>query len=578
MRSLVASRWLSVPLLWVLVALPVLHGRAAGDGPLVSAARDNDEQAVRTLIADGADVDEAAADGSTALLWAAYHTNVGMAHALLAAGAVADEPNQYGITPLLQAGRAGDAALIDALLKAGADAGRSYPSTETPLMAAARAGSPDAVRLLLEAGAEPNVSDQYQRQTPLMWAAAEGHADVIGVLLDGGADPDIQARATTLEERKHADHPTGGFTPLMFAVRNGHEAAVRALLSGGADPNLTNGDGLTAMAVAIVNDRFDLAGVLLDLGADADDGSSLYFAVDMHDATTDMRAHDGSRLRADHDNRRGALDLVRLLLEQGADPNRPFVGQIHNTTLCCAPQINSSPFFRAAQAADVEALRLLLAHGAQVDWTPAEIKKSDDDDAGGTGRGMNANVGKTPVMLAMVGGRGAPFAAGPGFERLSAPPFREASNRSPAEAVQVLLDAGADPNVTAPDGSTPLHQAVQARQVPIIRALVAAGASLDAVNGDNLTPLLLAEKPEPPPPPGNNTDARAYRPARNTREEVIAALRDLMGLGPDDPAPVPPPAPEAEAEEAPADTDASEAGPSEDGDPAPPAPAGAGGA
>ena len=70
-----------------------------------------------------------------------------------------------------------------------------------------------------------------------------------------------------------------------------------ALIKGGADPKLTNGDGLTATMVAIVNDRFDLANTLLDLGADPNDGS-LYFAVDMHDATTDMRAHDGSRLRA----------------------------------------------------------------------------------------------------------------------------------------------------------------------------------------------------------------------------------------------------------------------------------------
>jgi hypothetical protein len=75
----------------------------------------------------------------------------------------------------------------------------------------------------------------------------------------------------------------------------------------------------------------------------------------------------------------------------------------------------------------------------------------------------------------------------------------------------------------------------------MIRALVAAGAKLDAVNKDNLTPLLLAEKPEPPPPPGNNTDSRTWRPRRDSREEVIATLRELMHLGPSDPAPVPPP-------------------------------------
>jgi len=70
--------------------------------------------------------------------------------------------------------------------------------------------------------------------------------------------------------------------------------------------------------------------------------------------------------------------------------------------------------------------------------------------------------------------------------------------------------------------------------------LVDAGAKLDATNKDNLTPLLLAEKPEPPPPPGNNNDPDTFQPKRDTREAVIAALRELMKLGPDDPAPVPP--------------------------------------
>ena len=295
------------------------------------------------------------------------------------------------------------------------------------------------------------------------------------------------------------------------------------------------------------NDRFDLARTLLDLGADPNDGA-LYFAVDMHDATTDMRAHDGSRLRADHPNQLTALDLVKLLLERGADPNKPFVGQIHNTSLCCDPEQNSSPFFRAAIASDVEVLKLMIKHGAQVDWSPAEVKKEkkegDDAAAGGGGRGLNANVGKTPAMMAMVGGRGAPFAAGPGFERLIAPPFREASNRDPGDALKVLLDAGANPNAKTSDGATLLHQAVTARRTDMIRALAAAGAKFDAVNKDNLTPLLLAEKPEPPPPPGNNNDARAWRPRRDSREEVIATVRELMHLGPNDPAPMPPPLPE----------------------------------
>ena len=442
-------------------------------------------------------MNEHARDGSTAILWAAYHSNLEMARALIAAGAAVNTPNHYGITPLLQASRSGDAPLIAALLKAGADAAATHPDGETPLMAASRTGRVDAVRLLLAAGANVNAADDaYQQETALMWAAAEGHVDVVKALLAAGADPNRKGHVNALEDRKHADYTTGGFTALMFAVRNGHEEVAKALIKGGADPKLTNGDGATAMMVAIVNDRFDLASELLDLGADANDGS-LYFAVDMHDATTDMRARDGSRLRANHPNKLTALDLVTLLLDRGADPNKPFVGQLHSTSYCCGDDINASPFFRAAVASDVEVLKLMIARGAQVEWSPSEVKK-EGRGAGAATAGRGPNLGKTPIMVAMVGGRGAGIAGGPGFDRIGPPPFREPSNRDPSEALKLLLAAGANANAKAPDGSTPLHQAVQARQVAMIRALVAAGASLDATNKDNLTPLQVAEKPEPP--------------------------------------------------------------------------------
>jgi len=525
-------------LLIVTIGGAVILAQTKSDPAIVVATRNGDFEAVRTLIAKGINVNEPARDGSTALLWAVHHSDLRTVRALVAAGANFVMPNRYGVTPLLEASRAGDATIIAELLKVGADVKRAvHPEGETPLMAASRTGSVGAVGLLLEAGSDPNAVDGYQKQTALMRAAEEGHVDVVNALLAAGANPNLKAHISPLTERKHADHATGGFTALMFAVRNGHENVVRALVKGGADLKLTNGDGVTATSIAIVNDRFDLARTLLDLGADPNDGA-LFFAADMHDATTDMRARDGSRLRADHHNQLTALALVEVLLERGADPNKPFAGQLHNNTLCCAEEHNSSPFFRAATASDVEVLKLMIKHGAQLEWTPAEVKKKEGE-AGG-GRGANANVGKTPAMMAMVGGRGAPFAAGPGFERLLAPPFREPANRDPGEALKVLLAAGANPNAKTNDGASLLHQAVTARRTDMIRALVAAGAKLDAVNKENLTPLLLAEKPEPPPPPGNNNDSRSWRPRRDSRDEVIATLRQLMQLGPNDPAPVPP--------------------------------------
>ena len=531
--------WWCVPLLlgFVFMRPTVLLHAASNTALVADAAKADDLPAVRKLIKEHADVNTPANDGSTALLWAAYHSNAEMTKALLAAGATVDEANHYGVTPLLQASRNGDIEVMRALLDAGAEPTRWHAEGETPLMAASRTGRVDAVQLLLSKGSFVNAADPFQEETALMWASAEGHVEVVKALLAAGADPNQKAHVSRITTRKDADHPSGGFTALMFAVRNGHEDVVKALVQGGADLKATNADGATATIIAIVNDRFDLAKELIDLGADPNDGA-LFFAVDMHDATTDMRAHDGSRLQPNHPNNLTALGLVKVLLDVGADVNKPFVGALHSTTLCCGAAINSSPFYRAATAADVEVLKLLLAHGAKIEWSPAEIKPKD-------GKGParpNPNAGRTPLMVAIKGGQGAPIAGGPGFTRIGPPVFREPGSRDPLEAINLLLAAGADPNVKAADGSTPLHQAVQEEQVGMIRALVAAGAKLDAVNKDNLTPLLLAEAPKKPNP-ADMGDLDVYKPKHNSKEEVIAALRELMHLGPNDPAPQPPPLP-----------------------------------
>jgi len=511
-----------------------LHA-ASNAAAVADAARADDLATVRKLIKEHADVNATANDGSAALLWAAYHANAEMTKALLAAGATVDAANHYGVTPLLQASRNGGVEVIRALLDAGAEPTRWHAEGETPLMAASRTGRVDAVQLLLSHGSFVNAVDPFQEESALMWASAEGHLEVVKALLAAGADPNLKAHVATITERKNADHPSGGFTALMFAVRNGHADVARALIKGGADLKLTNADGATATVIAIVNDRFDFAKELLDLGADPNDGA-LFFAVDMHDATTDMRAHDGSRMQPNHPNKLTSLSLVKALLDLGADVNKPFVGALHSTTLCCGASINSTPFYRAATAADMEVLKLMLDHGAKIEWSPSEVKPKDGKPAGRP----NPNLGKTPLMASIKGGQGAPIAGGPGFTRIGPPSFREPGSRDPVEALKLLLAAGADANAKAADGSTPLHQAVQEEQVAMIRALAAAGGKLDAVNKDNLTPLLLAEKPKTPNP-NDMGDLDVYKPKHDSKEQVIAALRELMHLGPNDPAPKPPP-------------------------------------
>ncbi len=496
----------------------------AADAALVSATREGNLSALNSLIQSGADVNAAERDGTTPLLWATYESNVDVVNQLIAAGADPNATNNFGVAPLLQASRTGDSAIVEALLNGGADLPSAVRDGETPLMAAARAGNVTSVELLLKAGSDPDATEAFQGQTALMWATVEGHLEIVDALLNAGADPNIVARATELTRRKpaRADFPSGGFTALMFAARNGDVAITQRLVEAGGDLTMSNPDGATPTMIAIVNDRFDYAAKLLELGADANDGS-LYQAVLMRDATTDWLAKDGTQWRADHSNELTALDLTRTLLEAGADPNKPFIGQLHSTSMCCDTKENATPMFRAAVAADVAALQLLIEHGGDLEWSPTA-----DGEGGGFGP---TTAGKTPLMVAMNGGKGVGMAGGPGDIREGvAPPFREKANREPVDAVQVLLAAGANPDAVTADGDSALHMAAKDGKLDIIRALADAGATLDLANGEGKTALEIVDAMEPREPPPT-TGAMAGMPQGAQPAEVAALLRELMQEG-----------------------------------------------
>jgi ankyrin repeat protein len=511
------------PLLLSAATLLMAGTSLAVGAPVVDAARTGDVEAVRESISSGGDVNQPERDGTTALLWSAYHADPSIVAMLLEQGADPNAANRFGVTPLLQSARMGDAQTLRTLLDGGATVTVDDSPLESALHAAARAGSVEGVQLLLERGADVDALEPYQDQTALMLATAEGHLDVVDALLNGGADPNLQARVSELTKRSmRTDFPTGGFTALMWAAREGYEDIVRRLVEGGADLNMTNGDGATPMMLAIINDRFDFAAKLLELGADANDGS-LYRAVEMRDATTDWLAQDGTRLRRDYDNELTALDLMGLLLDAGADPNKPYTGQMHSASMCCDTFENGSPFFRAAIAADVAALELLVAHGGDLEWSP---EKSDE----GGGPGANKNIGKTPLMVAMDGGKGVGMAGGPGDIREgTAPPFREEANREPADAVRLLLEAGANPDAVTPEGEAALHIAAKDGKLDIVNLLADAGATLDLTNKDGETALEIVEKmPAREPPPLTGALAGVEQGAQPA--EVAALLRELMGL------------------------------------------------
>ena len=201
------SNRLNVDVVGALLATLLLWASAPPESPVADAAMRGDADEVRTLLQDGADVNAAQGDGMTALHWAAENGDSGLAEMLLQAGANVASVTRLGdYTPLHLASKAGGAEAVEALLSGGADPeALTTTGGAAPLHFAVRAGGTATVVALLDHGADPDVRETMWLQTPLMFAAAAGRTDVVNALLERGADPSLTARVLDLAQREAED-------------------------------------------------------------------------------------------------------------------------------------------------------------------------------------------------------------------------------------------------------------------------------------------------------------------------------------------------------------------------------------
>jgi ankyrin repeat protein len=432
-----------------------------------------------------------AADTTTPLLEAAYRGDVARVSELIRAGADVNEANIFGATPMSQAALRGDTAVIRLLLKAGADPESANAEGETALMIVARTGNVEAAKLLLKAGADVHAREKWGGQTALIWAAAQNQPEMIRLLVSKGAEVDARSavrdwpRRMTAEERPK-DMNRGGMSALLFAARDGHIEAVRALIEAGAALDFTDPDGSTALMLALMNGHWDTAQLLIEAGADIHlwdwwGQTPLYLAVDMHTLPA------GARTELPTMDKATGLDLIRLLLAKGANPNaqlklRPPYRMVSQDRLADpAIDYGATPLLRAAKAADLPAMQALLAAGALVD--------------------LRNVYGHTPLIVAA------------GATRGRATPTRGGSysEERAIEAVKLLLEAGAEVNAAGykPDkvrqgearctgyvvvedclvGETAMHGAALHDWPKLAELLAKAGAKLDAEDADGKTPL-----------------------------------------------------------------------------------------
>ncbi len=455
----------------VTAALAVLIPAAAlaQTPPLVAALKSGDRGAARELARQKPNVTAAEADGTTALHWAVRLDDEELVERLLRGGADATARNRYGVTPLYLAAVNGNARIVARLLDAGADPNEVSAEGETALMTSARGGHVEAARALLERGAEIDAREEWHGQTALMWAAAQGHPDMIALLAEHGADVNARSNVEEWERQQTAEPrdkwlPPGGLTPLLFAAREGCLACIPVLVESGADVNATTPDGIGAVTIALINGHYDVAGALVEAGTDPNlydytGRGALYAAIDFNTMPASNRPAPKVL-----ENRLTALDVARMLLERGADPNArlarmpPYRAKLDrgNDMIYGA---GTTPFLRAAKAADVPAMKLLLEHGADPTLAPERS-------------------GITPLLAAAGVGTAEQDTTG-----------RYKTEAQAIEAIELLLSLGLDVNVTDSRGRNAVHGAALQGYDEVIRYLAGKGADLGLADANGFTPL-----------------------------------------------------------------------------------------
>jgi ankyrin repeat protein len=434
-----------------------------------------------------ADVNARKADGSTPLQWAVYDGNVAEVRRLIQAGADVSLANKYGATPMSLAAEVADPDLIKLLLAAGADANSPNQDGMTALMLVARTGNVDAANALLERGATIDAREDFGGQTALMWASARRHPEMIELLVAHGAAVDESSavrdyqRHVTAEGRpKSLD--SGGFSPLLYAARENCIACVDVLLKHGADIDLPDPDGVSPLNLAVMNANWDLAKKLIDAGADVDQWdvygeTPLFTAVGLHSKI------DGGHASIDPVNQTKGIDVVRMLLEHGANPNMQLFFRPASVRGATNTR-GSTPLIRAANSGDLDVVTLLLEHGAD-----ATINMAD----------------RQTAIHAVLAGR--------------------VPEKDALEIIKVLHDAGADVNSVAlvnhieeVRGGSALHFAVRKRYKDVIKQLASFGIDMNLKDQDGLTAL-------------DYTQSRGFMPfmalQTPTFKEEAALLREL---------------------------------------------------
>jgi len=308
--------------------------------PLHEAAFRGAVGVARALIAAGADVNARSQTGATPLHYSAWlsSSRKSVVELLLAKGAHVHARDKGGRTALHSAAGLRRRGALEVLVGAGADVNARDDEGDTPLHVAARCGKKGFVAFLCENGAAINARDATG-ETPLAGAARLGHKDIVEILAARGARYGICSAIhigdLTTAEALLAKRPAlvdardaRGDTPLHLAVETGQEGLCRLLIAKGADLSAEDREGLTPLRRAVELGKVDIVELLITHGAHANDrsdghrvtGGRLPFGMDAIEAPEDTKLNFGE-VPLHWAARNGNLRMVRMLMAHGADVN-----------------------------------------------------------------------------------------------------------------------------------------------------------------------------------------------------------------------------------------------------------------
>ncbi|HWP36431.1 MAG TPA: ankyrin repeat domain-containing protein [Gemmatimonadales bacterium] len=494
-------------------------------------------EAARALLDAGAEVDAAESVwAQTPLMWAASANRVDVVRLLLERGArIAATTRVVDLPSLARADR--DAARRrDQVLQAfRAQAGPNAPgwrpapsqvqaavraAMETPHAAPTETEQRRRTAAAYRAEFGPRVDSTQLPSQPPAPTTAPGVAATAALPAGQQAQQGQQSQGGGAPAEGAGDaYPAlvgshGGLTPLLHAVREGHSETVLALLDAGADVNqVSAGDHTSPLLMAIINGHFDLAVTLVERGADptlaSDAGTTPLYAVLNTQWAPKARY---PQQQAYLQQRTTYLDLMKILLDGGADPNARLKKHLwymsYTFDLLDVDTRGATPFWRAAYATDVEAMRLLVARGA--DPNIPTIKPEG-------GRRRRGGAAADPSGLPPVpdGGPGVwPIhaASGVGYGEGYAGNAHRHVPEGWLPAVKYLVEElGADVNARDHNGYTPLHHAAARGDNELILYLVDKGADVTAVSRRGQTTADMANGPVQRIPPFLSTVALLER-------------------------------------------------------------------